>query len=132
MCALAPLAVRRETTQQRNTFGCRLAWLFSALLRGAAWLLALLVALVAVPRAAALRGITEGEFWRRGLAAAAFGLINSQVLEMLKVAAFFGTGPTLAGGLLLARIRDRRMRMCVKQVLQVIHVPIAVVVRALY
>jgi len=94
-----------------------MAWAYGATVLVLGWWLVLLVSLVAAPRSCARRGVDEGSWWRRSIAAWAGGVLTSMVLlDALKVIMLTLTGPAL-----LMRISSPTVRECVKVTLRPLH-----------
>ena len=84
----------------------------------------LLLALVALPRSCALRGLSEDEAWSRARSSMAFSLLNMLVIiDVLKIVVLVGTGPGVTS--LILRIENQRLRFWVRNTVQAMHVPMA-------
>ena len=103
-----------------------LVWLYSGLLLLTGWFGLLLLARVALPRSCALRGVSEDEAWGRARSAMAFGLLNVFIiLDSLKVVVLVLTGPGITSRIM--RIKNPRLRSAVRQAVQTLHLPMAIV-----
>ena len=101
-------------------------WAFNALCLTAGCLFLLLLLLVAVPRTAELRGLSEKDAWRRAHEAMAFGMLNTFVIiDSLKIVVLVASGPGVTS--LIVRIRQPRVRAIVRALVQMVHLPIALV-----
>ena len=103
-----------------------LVWVYSGLLLLAGWFGLVLLARVALPRSCKLRGVSEDEAWDRSRSAMAFGLLNVFViLDSLKIVVLVMTGPGITSRIM--RIKNTRLRFAVRQVVQTIHLPMALI-----
>ena len=99
-------------------------WLCSGLLLVAGCFSLLLLALVALPRSCALRGLSEDEAWSRARSSMAFSLLNMLVIiDVLKIVVLVGTGPGVTS--LILRIQSQRVRFVVRNAVQAVHLPMA-------
>ena len=84
----------------------------------------LLLALVALPRSCALRGLSEDEAWSRARSSMAFSLLNMLVIiDVLKIVVLVGTGPGVTS--LVLRIQNQHVRFLVRNAVQAVHLPMA-------
>ena len=103
-----------------------LVWAYSGLLLLAGWFGLVLLARVALPRSCKLRGVSEDEAWGRARSAMAFGLLNVFViLDSLKIVVLVITGPGVTSRIM--RIKNPRLRFAVRQTVQTIHLPMALI-----
>ena len=101
-------------------------WWCNVLCLMAGSLFLLLLTTVAVPRSAELHGLSTAAAWRRAHVAMAFGMLNTFVIiDALKIVVLVATGPGVTS--LLLRIRQPRVRAVLKAVVQMVHLPIALV-----
>ena len=99
-------------------------WLCSGLLLVAGCFSLLLLALVALPRSCALRGLSEDEAWSRARSTMAFSLLNMLVIiDVLKIVVLVGTGPGVTS--LVLRIQNQHVRFVVRNAVQAVHLPMA-------
>ena len=123
-------ARQHATRPPLSRWGCSVplavVWSFNALCLAAGCLFLLTLLLVAVPRSAELRGLSEKDAWSRAHEAMTFGMLNTFVIiDSLKIVVLVATGPGVTS--LIVRIRQPRVRAIVRAVVQMVHLPIALV-----
>ena len=101
-------------------------WACNVLVLLVGWSGLLLLTLVAVPRSGELRGLSDDAAWRRARTALTFGLLNLFIIiDFAKIIVIVGTGPGVIS--LLVRIRNPRVRMAVRKLLEAIYLPVVLI-----
>ena len=73
-----------------------------------------------------LRGLSDDAAWRRACSALTFGLLNLFIIiDFAKIIVIVGTGPGVIS--LLVRIRNPRVRMAVRKLLEAIYLPVVLI-----